>query len=46
LVTRMVMNYSRHIDMSQSHDEHLEILNAVREKNLRRSIQALKVNIQ
>ena len=46
LVTRMVMNYSRHIDMSQSHEEHLEILNAIREKDLRRSIKALKVNIQ
>ena len=46
LVTRMIMNYSRHIDMSQSHEEHREILNAVREKDLRSAIQALKENIQ
>lgn len=46
LVTRMIMNYSRHIDMSQSHAEHLEILEAVREKALQRAIQALKANIQ
>lgn len=46
LVSRMIMNYSRHINMSQSHEEHLEILDAVREKDLKRAIQALKANIQ
>lgn len=46
LVTRMIMNYARHIDMSQSHEEHTEILEAVRDKDLRRAIQALKDNIQ
>ncbi len=45
LVTRMIMNYSRHTDMSQSIDEHREILQSVKEKDLPRAIKALKQNI-
>ncbi len=46
LVSRMIMNYSRHIDMSQSHEEHLEILESVKCKDLKRAVQALKANIR
>lgn len=45
LVTRMIMNYSRHNNMNQSIDEHREILLAVKEKNLSRAIKALRANI-
>lgn len=45
LVTRMIMNYSRHTDIRQSIDEHSEILQAVKEKNLQRAIKALRANI-
>jgi DNA-binding GntR family transcriptional regulator len=46
LVTRMIMNYSRHTVMSQSIDEHKEILQAIKEKDLARAIRALKQNIR
>jgi DNA-binding GntR family transcriptional regulator len=46
LVTRMIMNYSRHTAMSQSIDEHKEILQAIKEKDLARAIRALKQNIR
>ena len=45
LVTRMIMNYTRHSNMNQSIDEHREILQAVKEKDLPRAITALKQNI-
>ncbi|MFD2257580.1 GntR family transcriptional regulator [Luteolibacter algae] len=46
IVTRMIMHYSRHKDISQSHEEHIAILQAVRDKDLERAITALEANIQ
>ena len=46
IVTRMIMHYSRHEDMEQSHAEHVAIFEAVRERDSRAAVKALEKNIQ
>jgi len=46
LVTRMIMHYSRHDNMAQSYEEHLAILDAVRDRDVERAIARLAANIQ
>ncbi len=46
IVMRMVMHYSRHEEMTQSYDEHIAILDALRDRDLREAIIALEMNIQ
>jgi GntR family transcriptional regulator, rspAB operon transcriptional repressor len=46
IVTRMIMHYSRHKNMDQSYREHVAILEAVRERDLKKAVQALEDNIQ
>jgi DNA-binding GntR family transcriptional regulator len=42
----MMLHYTRHEDMMESHREHAAILDAIRDKDIRRAIAALKQNIQ
>ncbi len=46
LVIRMIMHYARHETMDQSYDEHIAILNAVRERDVEKASAALAANIQ
>lgn len=46
IVTRMILQYTRLEDRDKIYEEHLEILDAVRERDLRRAIRALKANVR
>lgn len=46
IVSRMMLHYSRHVDMMESHREHAEIVKAIRAKDRKASIAALTANIQ
>lgn len=46
IVTRMILQYSRLVEREDIHAEHVAILEAVRAKDLRRAVQALKQNIR
>jgi DNA-binding GntR family transcriptional regulator len=46
IVQRMMLHYTRHEDMMESHREHAAILNAIRSKDVKRATAALKQNIQ
>lgn len=46
IVSRMMLHYSRHRDMMDSHREHAAIVNAIRERNKRKAVAALSANIQ
>ena len=46
IVQRMMLHYTRHEDMMEGHREHAAILDAIRDKDIKRAITALKQNIQ
>ena len=46
IVQRMMLHYTRHADMMESHREHAAILDAIHAKDVRRAVGALKQNIQ
>ena len=46
IVQRMMLHYTRHGDIMENYKEHAGILKAIREKNLKRAVKALKQNIQ
>ncbi len=46
IVSRMMLHYSRHRDMMESHREHAAIVDAIREGDKRAAIRALTANIQ
>jgi len=46
VVSRMMLHYSRHHDMMESHREHAEIVSAIRQRNKRAAVAALTANIQ
>ncbi len=46
IVQRMMLHYTRHEDMMESHREHAAILDAIRAKDVKRTVAALKQNIQ
>jgi len=46
IVMRMVLHYSRHENMMQSLKEHKAILDAIREKDVRKAVKAMEANIQ
>jgi len=46
IVQMMMLHYTRHEDMMESHREHAAILDAIRDKDVKRAIAALKQNIQ
>jgi DNA-binding GntR family transcriptional regulator len=46
IVSRMMLHYSRHRDMMESHREHAAIVDAIRKGDKRAAIQALTANIQ
>ena len=46
IVQRMMLHYTRHEDMMESHREHAAILDAIRDKDIKRAVAALKQNIQ
>ena len=46
IVSRMMLHYARHGDMMESHQEHVSIVKAIRNRDLKRAIKALTENIQ
>ncbi|MEQ8209042.1 MAG: GntR family transcriptional regulator [Lacipirellulaceae bacterium] len=46
IVSRMMLHYSRHVDMMESYREHEEIVKAIRAKDREAAIAALTANIQ
>jgi len=46
IVSRMMLHYSRHRDMMESHREHAAIVDAIRKRDKRAAIAALTANIQ
>lgn len=46
IVSRMMLHYSRHTSMMESHGEHIAIVDAIREGNEEAAITALEANIQ
>lgn len=46
IVTRMIMRYTRLRERAEIVQEHMEILNAVRARDLRRAVKALKRNVR
>ena len=46
IVSRMFLHYSRHRNMMESYREHAAIVDAIRKKDRRAAIAALKANIQ
>jgi DNA-binding GntR family transcriptional regulator len=46
IAMRMTMHYSRHDQMSRIDDEHIAILDALRERDVEKAIKALEANIQ
>lgn len=46
IVSRMMLHYSRHTSMMESHSEHVAIVDAIRERDLKAAVKALQANIQ
>lgn len=46
IVSRMMLHYSRHTSMMESHGEHIAIVDAIRAGNEEAAIAALEANIQ
>jgi DNA-binding GntR family transcriptional regulator len=46
IVSRMMLHYSRHRDLMDSHREHAAIVDAIRKRDRKAAIQALTANIQ
>ena len=46
IVSRMLLHYSRHGNMMESHREHAAILDAIRRRDRKAAIEALLTNIQ
>lgn len=46
IVSRMMLHYSRHTNMMESHKEHLAIVDAIRNGDLDAAVAALELNIQ
>jgi DNA-binding GntR family transcriptional regulator len=46
IVSRMMLHYSRHRDMMDSHREHAAIVNAIRQRDKKAAVKALVANIQ
>ena len=46
IVSRMMLHYARHGDMMESHQEHVSIVKAIRNRDMKRAIKALTENIQ
>ncbi|BCX46206.1 GntR family transcriptional regulator [Haloferula helveola] len=46
IVTRMILQYTRLVEREEIHEEHVEILEAVRAKDIQRAVRALKQNIR
>ncbi len=46
IVSRMMLHYSRHRDMMESHREHTAIVDAIRRHDKKAAVKALEVNIQ
>ena len=46
IVSRMMLHYSRHRDMMESHREHAAIVEAIRRRDKKAAVKALTANIQ
>ena len=46
IVVRMMLHYSRHEDLMESYREHVAVVDAIRAKDRRVAVAALKENIQ
>ncbi len=46
IVSRMMLHYSRHRDMMESHGEHAAIVDAIRKRDKKAAVAALTANIQ
>jgi DNA-binding GntR family transcriptional regulator len=46
IVSRMMLHYSRHRDMIESHREHAAIVDAIRRQDKKAAVKALEANIQ
>ena len=46
IVSRMMLHYSRHRDVMESHREHAAIVEAIRRRDKRAAVKALEANIQ
>ena len=46
IVSRMMLHYTRHGDIMESHQEHTTIVNAIRDRDKQAAIKALTENIQ
>ena len=46
IVSRMMLQYSRHRDMMESHREHAAIVETIRKRDETAAIEALTINIQ
>ena len=46
IVSRMMLHYSRHRDLMESHREHAAIVDAIRKRDKKAAIEALRANIQ
>ena len=46
IVSRMMLHYTRHVDIMESHQEHSTIVNAIRNQDKQAAIKALTENIQ
>jgi DNA-binding GntR family transcriptional regulator len=46
IVSRMMLHYSRHRDMMESHREHAAIVDAIRQGDKKAAVKALEANIQ
>ena len=46
IVSRMMLHYSRHRNMMESHREHAAIVDAIRKRNKKAAVTALTANIQ
>ena len=46
IVARMMLQYTRHENMMASYKEHQDILDALKAKDLKKAVAALKHNIQ
>jgi DNA-binding GntR family transcriptional regulator len=46
IVSRMMLHYSRHRDMMDSHREHAAIVDAIRKRDKKAAVKALVANIQ
>lgn len=46
IVSRMMLHYSRHWELMESHREHQAIVDSIRAKNIKTAVRSLQENIQ